>query len=44
VDPLISDLVAARKTKKLTQKQLIEMDGLALRTIILVESGVDNML
>lgn len=41
LDPLIIDLVAARKAQKLTQQGLADMAGLARRTIVLVESGGD---
>ena len=41
LDPLVQDIVVARKAQKLTQHQLAEMAGLSRRTIVLIESGGD---
>lgn len=41
LDPLVQDIVVARKAQKLTQQQLAEMAGLSRRTIALIESGGD---
>ena len=41
LDPLVQDIVVARKAQKLTQQQLAEMAGLSRRTIVLIESGGD---
>lgn len=41
LDPLIQEIVRARKTKKLTQSELAQISGVSRRTIILIESGGD---
>lgn len=41
LDPLVQDIVRARKLQKFTQQQLAEMAGLSRRTIVLIESGGD---
>lgn len=41
LDPLVQDIVCARKLQKFTQQQLAEMAGLSRRTIVLIESGGD---
>lgn len=41
LDPLVQDIVAARRAQKLTQAELANFAGLSRRTIILVESGGD---
>ena len=41
LDPLVQDIVRARKLQKFTQQQLAEMAGLSRRTIVLIESGRD---
>jgi DNA-binding XRE family transcriptional regulator len=40
-DPLIQDIVRARKSQHYTQSQLAEMSGVSRRTIVLIESGGD---
>ena len=41
LDPLIQEIVRARKSQKFTQSQLAEMSGVSRRTIVLIESGGD---
>ena len=41
LEPLVLDIVVARKAQQFTQKQLAEMAGVARRTIVLLESGGD---
>ena len=41
LDPLVLDIVDARKAQQFTQKQLAEMAGVSRRTVILLESGGD---
>ena len=41
VQPLVQDIVDARKAQKLTQEQLADLAGLSRRTIVLMESGGD---
>ncbi len=40
-DPLIQDIVRARKSQRFTQGQLAEMSGVSRRTIVLIEAGGD---
>ncbi len=40
-DPLIQDIVRARKSQRFTQSQLAEMSGVSRRTIVLIEAGGD---
>jgi len=40
-DPLIQDIVRARKSQRITQGQLAEMSGVSRRTIVLIEAGGD---
>jgi predicted transcriptional regulator len=40
-DPLIQDIVRARKLQRFTQGQLAEMSGVSRRTIVLIEAGGD---
>lgn len=40
-DPLIQDIVRARKSQHFTQAQLAEMSGVSRRTIVLIEAGGD---
>jgi predicted transcriptional regulator len=40
-DPLIQDIVHARKSQHFTQGQLAEMSGVSRRTIVLIEAGGD---
>ena len=40
-DPLIQDIVRARKSQHFTQGQLAEMSGVSRRTIVLIEAGGD---
>jgi len=41
LDPLVHDLVNARKVQKFTQQQLADMAGVSRRTIVLIEAGGD---
>ena len=40
-DPLIQDIVRARKLQRFSQGQLAEMSGVSRRTIVLIEAGGD---
>lgn len=41
MDPLIDELVAARKQQKLTQAALAELAGLSRRALVAIENGGD---
>lgn len=41
LDPLVLDLVLARKNQKLTQQRLADMAGVSRRTVVVIEAGGD---